>query len=328
MPTSAITTPPPVTPLPGAVGELLSGAAARLLLAGPAAGLASGGGPDLLEGAGRAAGYLLVAGPLLIAGLLVAAAVDALAPRAPIARLLGDGRRSYRSALAGALLGAVTPLCSGSAAPVAVALRRRGAPLAGAVAFWAAGPLLNPAALALCLAVLPWPWALARAGAGLLVALLVAGYAGRAAPPLPPDEPAHRPPAPPRLAARRFGRSLARITRATMPDHLVLLLAVAIAGTWLNGAPWDEHPIAAPLVAAAAAALLAVPWGGEIPAAAALATAGAPGAAAAALVTLPVLGLPALATLRAIVPPRHLAVLAAGVALTGAIAGGAVGLGS
>ncbi|RCV47924.1 permease [Marinitenerispora sediminis] len=296
------------------------------LLTGPAAGLASGGGPDLLSGAERAAGYLALAWPLLLAGLLVAAAVDALAPRAPIARLLGDGRRPYRSALAGALLGAAAPLCAGGAAPVAVALRRRGAPLAGAVAFWAAGPLLNPAALALCLAVLPWPWALARAGAGLLVVLLVAGYARRAAPEARAEEPARRPPAPPALAARRFGRSLARLVRTTVPDYLLLLLAVAIAGTWLDGASWAGHPLAGPLVAAAAGTLLAVPWGGEIATAAALSASGAPGAAAAALVALPVLGLPALAAVRAIVPPRHLALLTAAVAATAAAAGATVGL--
>ncbi|GAA3763772.1 hypothetical protein HDA32_002343 [Spinactinospora alkalitolerans] len=292
------------------------------------AGLTGGGAPDLVSGIGHAAAHLLGAWKTVLAGLVVAAAVDALVPRGRLLRLLGHGGRPLRSAAAGALLGGLSMLCSGGAAAVAVALGRRGAPVAGTVAFWVAGPMLNPAVLVLCLSVLPWEWTAARVAAGAALVLFVAYHFGGAPRAQDgPPEPLRGPEFDDLLALRRFGRSLARLARTLLPDYLIVVLAAGIAQTWLAALDWDTAAAPMLVLAAVGGALLIVPLAAEIPVAAALHRAGAvPGVAGAFLVTLPVLSLPALLMLRAVVPPRGLVALAAAVVAIGAATGAALTL--
>ncbi|GAB3214306.1 permease [Marinactinospora thermotolerans] len=292
---------------------------------GGAGELTEAGGPDLMAGLGHAVDLLGRVWPLLLAGLVVGAALEAFLPRRAAVAALGDGSRPLRAALAGAALGAGSLLCVSGTTPVALALRRRGAPLAGTVAFWTVGPLLNPAALALLASVLPWPWVAARVAAGVLLVIFVAGClrdrVGRGPLRLPP--PARRAPgADAGGAVRAFGRALAGMARTLLPDYLILLLATGIARTWLGAVPWQGWVVAGIAVAAVAGVLLVVPLGGEVPIVVGMAASGAVGAAGALLVTLPLAGLPTLLPLRGAVAPRVLAVSSCAAVLVGLTVGG------
>lgn len=60
-------------------------------------------------------------------------------------------------------------MCTCCTAPVASALRRRGARTAGVVAYWLGNPLLNPAVLVFLALVAPWQWVATRLVVGVLL---------------------------------------------------------------------------------------------------------------------------------------------------------------
>ena len=72
------------------------------------------------------------------------------------------GRRRVTAVLAGAGVGAFSPLCSCTVVPVVRGLLRARLPLGGVVAFWIASPLMDPEIFLLTVAVLGVPIALAR----------------------------------------------------------------------------------------------------------------------------------------------------------------------
>ncbi len=233
----------------------------------------------------------------LVAALVLAAAAEVLLPAPRIAQALAGGAR--RTGVArGALLSLPTMMCSCCAAPVAVTLRRSGAPMPAVLAFWLGNPLLNPAVVVFLLLVAPPEWGAVRVAAGVLLVLalppLVARLAGGST--APPSPPAPVLDLPLRLAPARFLRSLARLSATLVPEFLLAVFAVGAVSGWIESSgTLAATGVVALLGTAAVAALLVVPTAGEIAVIAALAAAGASaGVVGTLLVTLPALSLPSM----------------------------------
>lgn len=143
-----------------------------------AAGVEKGSRPSLAAGLHFTRVYWLAIWHALVAALLISAAVQTLLPRAWLMRVLSR-RTAGGSAVVGALLGLPSMMCTCCTAPVASALRRRGAPTPGVLAYWLGNPLLNPAVLVFLALVAPWQWTAVRLAVGLLLVLggLAAGRA-------------------------------------------------------------------------------------------------------------------------------------------------------
>ena len=273
--------------------------------------------------------YLSSVWQALVAGLVLAAAVQVLLPAAWLQRALGRSGGT-RGGVRGAVLAVFTLMCSCCAAPVAIGLRRLRANLPATVGFWLGNPALNPVVLVLCLAVLPWPWAVLRLVGGL--AVVAAGIAAArweerralgAADPSATDAAADSPVVSGSLPVR-FVRALADLTTRLLPEFLVLVFVLGAFRSVLfpiDAAVPGVAVLAVSLVIAGL--LLPVPRGGEVAVVAAGLAAGMPvPAAAALLVTLPMLSLPSLLMVRSVVPRRVLertAAAALGVGLLAAV---------
>ena len=263
--------------------------------------------------------------PGFLAALLIASAIDALVPRPWVlsaVRRSGDGK----SALAGGLCALPTLMCTCCTAPIAVTLRRDGAPLSAALAYWMGNPVLNPAVLAFLAIVAPWQWVVTRVviggilvfGATVLVARLGRPSAG--APAVPPPVRFALPTAP-----ARFLRTLVRLSVTLLPLYLIFVFAIGLFRGWVF--PLDASTVhwVVPSVFAAAAfgTLVVIPTAGEIPILLALAAAGLGTAAIGALlITLPAISLVSMAMVARTFSARVTAAMAAAVAGCGLLAGG------
>lgn len=248
--------------------------------------------------------YVLAIWPALVAALLVAAAVDALLPRRLLLRALAARGRRPPTVVAG-LLAMPSMMCTCCSAPVAATLRRAGVPTGAALAYWIGNPVLNPAVLAFTAIVLPWPWVATRAAVGALLVFGAAAWVGRVA---GDGRPAAVPAAPglpgaaegPRTAARRFTRTLARLSVTLVPEYLLVVFGIGLLRGWLfplDGGI-DSLGLAGVALAALAGTLVVVPTGGEIPILQGLRAAGAgSGVLGALLITLPAISLPSIAML-------------------------------
>jgi uncharacterized membrane protein YraQ (UPF0718 family) len=226
------------------------------------------------------------------------------------------------------VLSVFTLMCSCCAAPLAVGLRKLRANLPATVGFWLGNPALNPAVLVLCLAVLPWPWAVLRLAAGLAVVaagILAGGSEERRPRPLDgssettigTDEPL-----PDGSLPRRFARTLVALTTRLVPEFLVVVFVLGAFRSVLFPIGAAVPGLALLIVALViAGVLLPVPTGGEVAVVAAGLAAGMPVAAAAALlVTLPMLSLPSAVMVRSAVPRGVLLRVAGAVAGVGLLA--------
>ena len=187
-----------------------------------------------------------------------------LAPALLLAWVGGSGWRhatrrepAPRSRIGGALAGL---LRAEPDAPLHAHLLRTnaGIPLPGSLAWLAGASLLGLSTALLSLPLLGWRIAVARAGAALVLTLLVGGALGwlfrrtpvRVFRPLPPAAarltpmapvaaPLSVPPPPPRSTVR--DELLSRVDREA-PSLLAGLLIAAIAAPWLSMAPWAALP--------------------------------------------------------------------------------------
>jgi uncharacterized membrane protein YraQ (UPF0718 family) len=239
----------------------------------------------------------------LLVALLVAAAVDALVPKNWLLAVLGRRGRGAQ-VLSGGLASLPSMMCTCCTAPVAVGLRRRGAPLAASLAYWLGNPLLNPAVLVFLALVLPWPYvttrivvgaALVFGGSALLARLLEGAGVGAGAGAVLPDAEV----AAPRLRElpMRYLRSLARFALVLIPEYAVVVLALGVVSATFSDFGGLAHRLGllAVVVAAVVATLLVIPTGGEIPVILAALGAGAGlGVAGVLLVALPALSLPSM----------------------------------
>jgi len=86
----------------------------------------------------------------LVLGLVIAGLVHEFVPPARLQRWLG--RRGFGPLLAATGIGALLPMCSCGVVPTGIGLHRTGASLGATLAFMMATPVINPAAVVLCLA--------------------------------------------------------------------------------------------------------------------------------------------------------------------------------
>ncbi len=284
-------------------------------------------------------GYALAYGKAIwqamVLGLLLGSGVQAVLPRHWIERLFG--RFGFSSVAAGGLAAVPGMMCTCCSAPVVVGLRRAKSSVGGALAFWLANPLLNPATLVFTGFVLGWHWVGLRLVFALLVVFgvaylaerLMAGDATSAA-----DLAAAQAPAEPEATDSffvRWARELWRLSIRLLPEYVIIVLVLGAVRAWLfpampaavgNDVLWIVG-------LAIAGTAFVIPTAGEVPIVQSLMALGlGAGPAAALLVTLPAVSVPAAVMVSRAFPQRVVWFVAACVALSGVIAGlVAIGLG-
>lgn len=268
-----------------------------------------------------------------LAALVIAAAFDALVPRAWLLTLL-NRRSRLGQAVAGGLAALPSLMCTCCSSPLVVGLRKRGVGTTASLAYWVGNPVLNPAVLVFLFLVAPWQFGVVRVVMGLTVVVggtaLVTWLTGRGLPggdrPLPPELASPDPPDPVRLGQfpSRFARSLFQLAVVLVPAYVVVLFALGYLSGWLSAFSRLDAAlgVAAVLVCAVVGMLLVIPTGGEIPVVLALTAAGAgAGSAGALLITLPALSVPSMIMVGRALSWRVTLAMAAVVAAAGLAAG-------
>lgn len=261
-----------------------------------------------------------------LVALLVAAVLESLVPRAWLLSVLGR-RTGAGQGLAGGMLALPSMMCTCCTAPVAVGLRRSGAPLGATVAYWLANPLLNPAVVAFLALTLPWRYAVVRVGLGLAVVLaaaLVTARWGRSAVAPAPDARVTDASLRWSTMPARFARTLLRYLLVLVPEYALVVLLTGWLSGWLSDFGGLSHaagPLALLLVGVVGT-LLVIPTGGEIPVIAGLLAAGVGGGVAGVvLVTLPAISLPSAVMVARTLSWRVVGVVA-GLVVVGGVAAG------
>jgi uncharacterized membrane protein YraQ (UPF0718 family) len=271
--------------------------------------------------------------PAMVAGLLLAASVEAFLPRRRLLTLFQRHRGPAVSTVAGGALSTASMMCTCCAAPVAVSVRARGVPLSSALAYWLGNPVLNPVVLVFMAVVLPWQFVTVRVVTGVLlvfgVTMLVARLAGARQtvtdPAAQPEDDASAPddPTSARDAARRFLRTLARLSAVLLPEYLIVVLLLGGLRGWLFPAGAADWGVLAVLLFAVVGTLFVIPTAGEIPIIQGLAIAGVGlGPAGALILTLPALSLPSMLMIRRAFPARVIAATGISVAALGLVGAG------
>jgi len=268
-----------------------------------------------------------------LVALLVAAAFDALVPRAWLITVL-NRRTRLGQAVAGGVSALPSLMCTCCTSPLAVGLRKRGASSTATLAYWVGNPLLNPAVLVFLFLVAPWQFGVVRilvgvavvVGGTVLVTRLFGSSTADSGPPLPPELRSPGDPDPIRLGQfpLRFARSLLRLAVVLIPLYLVVLYVVGFFSGWLSDfAGLDARlGIVAVLVCAVIGTLLVIPTGGEIPVILALTAVGVgAGTAGALLITLPALSLPSMLMVGRALSWRITLAMAVVVAVAGLLGG-------
>jgi uncharacterized membrane protein YraQ (UPF0718 family) len=298
-----------------------------------AAGIKAGTAPSFDAAWSFTVAYGLSVWKALLAALLIAAALQSLVPRGLLVRVLSR-RRPVTSAATGGLASMPSMMCTCCTAPVAVSLRRCGAPTSAVLAYWMGNPLLNPAVLAFLALVAPWQWVATRAVVGTLLVVfgstVIARFSRRTTEPgidardvsaqtgqpIPDDDFSLR------RAPLDFGKALARLALFLVPEYFVVVLLIGAFGGWLfpisNGSANHSLVLAASLILGT---LLVIPTAGEIPLAQGLSAAGfSLGVVGALLITLPAVSLPSLVMVGRALTWRVTIAAATGVAIAGAAA--------
>jgi len=268
--------------------------------------------------------YFLAIWQAMVLGLLLAATIESSLPRDLLVRLLGSA--TVRSSALGGLLSLPGMMCTCCTAPVAIGLRRSGASLGAATAFFLGNPTLNPAVLVFLLFTLGWPWALLRLVLGAVLvfggALLAARLGGLAGP--TPAE-ARPEPVPSGSWVMRWLRSLCRLIVQLVPEYVVIVGVLGFARAFLfpTAGPDLGNNVLLMLGLAVAGTLFVIPTAGEIPIIQTMLGFGmGAGPAGVLLLTLAPLSLPSLAMVGRVFPWRVLVLLAVSTAVLGLVAGG------
>jgi uncharacterized protein len=263
----------------------------------------------------------------MVLGLLIGSGVQAaVVPQRWIERLFG--RQGLSGVAAGGLAAVPGMMCTCCSAPVVVALRRAKSSVGSAVAFWLANPLLNLATLVFTGFVLGWQWVGLRLAFALLVVFGVAYLAERvvgSAEVAPGDVGLPEClPEPTDGFLLRWGSELWRLSIRLIPEYVIIVLALGAARAWLfpampAGAGNDVLWIACMAIAGMA---FVIPTAGEVPIVQSLMALGVgSGPAAALLVTLPAVSVPAAVMVSRVLPQRVVWSVATGVAVSGLACG-------
>jgi uncharacterized membrane protein YraQ (UPF0718 family) len=263
----------------------------------------------------------------MILGLLLGSALQEFAPRAWIARVLGQA--GYRSVALGGLLAIPAMMCTCCAAPVVIGLRRASASAAAATAFWLGNTVLNPAALVFMGFVLGWKWSALRLalgipmvfGTGYLISRL--SRAGDIAALRTQLSQAIAESAPEAPSIKGWLARFAGLVIGLIPEYLVLVLILGATRAWL-------FPIAGPVLGndlgwialmSAVGLLFVIPTAGAVPIVQAMLALGVgAGPAAALMMTLPPISLPSLAMTGQVLSIRVLATISLVVLVMGIVA--------
>lgn len=116
--------------------------------------------------------YFLAVWKAAFLGLILGSLIQVLIPRNWLLNTLG--RSSFSGTVFGLIFALPGMMCSCCAAPVVVGMRKQQVAMGGALAFWIANPLLNPATLVFMGFVLGWQFTLIRLVAGIITVLIVA----------------------------------------------------------------------------------------------------------------------------------------------------------
>jgi uncharacterized protein len=260
----------------------------------------------------------------LILGLVLGSGIKVLLPKDWVNVMLG--RLGFRSVALGGLFAIPCMMCTCCAAPMAVGMRQSRASVGSVVSWWMANPVLNPATLVFMGFVLGWGWSLFRIIVGIAMVLGVACLAERYAGPreaialeqsLPSEVESSR-----GGFLARWAREFLAMTVRLVPEYLVLVLLLGAARVWLFPELGAHDGIGWIVAMALAGTLFVIPTAGEVPIVQAMFALGmGAGPAGALIMTLPAVSLPSLAMLGRVLSLRTRFVIAAGVMLSGAIAG-------
>jgi len=179
------------------------------------------------------------------------------------------GSTSLRATGLGAALALPGMMCTCCCAPVALGLRRAGASLGAATAFFLGNPTLNPAVLVFLLFTLGWRWSVLRLVMGIVLvfggAWLVSRFGGELEGPVPAQ--AAPQPYPNGRWAMRWLRSLARLSIQLLPEYIIVIGLLGFARVYLfptAGPNLGDNPLVL-IGLAIAGVLFAIPTAGEIP---------------------------------------------------------------
>ncbi len=260
----------------------------------------------------------------LVLGLILGSGIKVLLPTQWVSAVLG--LLGFRSVALGSLFALPCMMCTCCAAPVAAGMRQSRASVGSVVSWWISNPVLNPATLVFMGFVLGWGWTLFRMVLGIAMVLVVAHLAERYAESheavaleqvLPPEAN----PATGGLLAR-WVREFMVLAIRLVPEYLVLVLLLGAARAWLFPVLGAYDGIVWIVAMALAGTLFVIPTAGEVPIVQAMFALGlGAGPAGALIMTLPAVSLPSLVMLGRVFSLRTRLVIAAGVALSGMVAG-------
>lgn len=271
--------------------------------------------------------YFAAVWQAMLLGLLLAATIESLLPSGWLARYTSG--RGVRVSTLGAAASLPGMMCTCCTAPVARGLRRTGASVGAAVAFFLGNPTLNPAVLVFLLFTLGWKWAALRLlvglplviGTALLADSISDGRAAEDAALLPTESG----PAGLRESVRRWLRSFTGLALRLIPEYVLVILVLgavqpALAALTAGGFTASVLVVLALVVIGT---LFAIPTAGEIPIIQGVLLSGLGAAPAGALLlTLAPVSLPSLLMLRRVLPTAVLLLLAAATMLAGLLAAG------
>ncbi len=260
----------------------------------------------------------------LVLGLVLGSGIKVLLPRAWMGGMLG--RLGMKNVALGGLFALPCMMCTCCAAPVAVGMRQSRASAGSVVAWWISNPILNPATLVFMGFVLGWGWTIFRIVFGIAMVLGVAYLAERYARPHDHAQLEHALSAgtepPEGNLPLRWLREFVALAVRLLPEYVLIVLLLGAARAWLFPQLDAHNDIFWIIAMALAGTLFVIPTAGEVPIVqAALALGMGAGPAGALIMTLPAVSLPSLAMLGRAFSLRTRIVIAAGVALTGVVAG-------
>jgi len=260
----------------------------------------------------------------LVLGLVLGSGIKVLLPAQWISAVLG--RLGFRSVALGSLFAIPCMMCTCCAAPVAVGMRQSRASVGSVVSWWMSNPVLNPATLVFMGFVLGWGWSLFRIVFGIAMVLGVAHlaerYGGQHEAVSLEQRVTPEVEAPKDNLLIRWGREFVTLAIRLVPEYFVLVLLLGAARVWLFPVLGAHDGIFWIVAMALAGTLFVIPTAGEVPIVQAMFALGmGAGPAGALIMTLPAASLPSLAMLGRVFSMRTRLVIAAGVALSGIVAG-------